>query len=153
MNTTKQEINHFLSRSFFAVLSYNDNDILQTKLMIFGHNEKGVFYLYQQRNAEEFDALKEQQKVGLLIYKEEERLEDICHVSIDGAGELIDDINSEEATAALNLIGVKSPLIKNLAEQNDRSGFTLIKVDASTMTFQSFKDLEAGLAPTILRKS
>lgn len=153
MMHTKDEIDQFLRKSFFAVLSFQHNAELISQLMIFGHTISGEFYLCSENDQTLFEALDEESNVSVLIYKEEENLDDIRQLNIQGKAKKISDLDSEEAKLAFEIIGEKSPVIANLPNDPEKRKFyTLIKFEAVSISYITFAEIKEHLAPTLMKR-
>lgn len=156
---TKSDIYIFLKRSFFAVVSYNSkdddgNDIIKSELMVFNTTEDGNFYLTVKKSKDFFESIKDNPNITLLVYKEEELLEDIKRVVVNAEAKLIDDLDSEEAEKGFEIIGEKSPLVRHLiyADEEDRNEYTLIYAEAKTIDFISIKESMENKESTVLAR-
>ncbi|HEO65544.1 MAG TPA: hypothetical protein ENI73_06700, partial [Spirochaetes bacterium] len=109
---SKDQVDHFLRNAFFAVLTFPGAEGLVSQLMIFGHTVEGDLYLASQYEKEVFSPLSSNPEVSILIYKEEERLEDVCQANIIGQASLIED--DDDAKLGFEAIGEKSPAIGNI---------------------------------------
>jgi len=150
MPYTKSEIDGFLQGCFFSVLNFKKDGHLVSELMIFSHDANGDFYLWSRKLTENFDSIKENPNVSLLIYKEEETLADMKYCNLWGIAEIIEDFNSEKAKIGYDLIGEKSPVAKQVPSEENEHKNTLICVSAEHIEVIGFKDLKAGEGPTIL---
>ena len=150
MNPTKEYIDHFLKQCFFATLSYEYNNGIMSHLMIFSHTDKGIFFLTSDYEKELLEPIlnKHSCQVSLLIYKEEEYLDLICQVHVLGEASLVDKSNQSEYKEACDVIGEKSPLIKNLSQANH----IIIKIQANTLSCTNFKDIREKKPPTVLKR-
>ncbi|GMT49470.1 MAG: hypothetical protein IEMM0008_1009 [bacterium] len=149
---SKDQVDQFLRDAFFAVLTFLGTEGLVSQLMIFGHTVEGDLYLASQYDKEVFDPLASHPEVSILIYKEEEKLEDICQTNIIGQASLIEGVDNDEAKLAFEAIGEKSPAIGNVSYDQD-SRYTLVKVEAKTITYITFGELKENKAPTILKRA
>jgi nitroimidazol reductase NimA-like FMN-containing flavoprotein (pyridoxamine 5'-phosphate oxidase superfamily) len=156
---TKSDIYKFLKRSFFSVLSFKDSDKEETppiknELMIFNTDDAGDFYLTLKKDKSHFSGIDKNKNVSLLIYKEEETLENISRVVIKGEAKIIEDLNSDEAMKGFTIIGEKSPLIKHLMyeDDEDKQKYTLIFVKSNLINYVSMKETIEGIDPTILAR-
>ncbi len=148
---SKDQVDRFLRNAFFAVLTFPGTEGLVSQLMIFGHTVEGDLYLASQYEKEVFTPLGSNPEVSILIYKEEERLEDICQANIIGRASLIEELD-DDAKLAFEAIGEKSPAIGNIPYEQE-SRYTLIKVEAKTITYITFGELLENKAPTILKRA
>lgn len=156
---TKSDIYKFLKRSFFSILSFKDNDsegdnLIRNELMIFNTDDSGDFYLTLKKSKTYFSGINENKDVSLLIYKEEEKLENISRVIIKGHAEIIEDLSSDKALKGFTIIGEKSPLIKHLMYENDddKEKYTLIFVKSNMINYTSMKEIIEGVEPTALAR-
>jgi general stress protein 26 len=150
----KSDIYVFLKKSFFAVLSYLNDNTIKNELMIFNTTESGDFFLTIKRPVSWFSGIKENSDVNLLIYKEEENLKDIARVIVNGEAKLIEDMNGEEAINGFKIIGEKSPSIKHLIyeDEKNREEYSLIYVKAKQINYVSIRETIEGKEPTILER-
>ncbi len=149
---SKDQVDQFLRNAFFAVLTFPGKEGLVSQLMIFGHTVEGDLYFASQYDKEVFAPLGDNPEVSILIYKEEEKLEDICQANIIGLASIIEGIDSDEAKLAFEAIGEKSPAIGNVPYEQDPR-YTLVKVEAKTITYITFGELKENKAPTILKRA
>jgi general stress protein 26 len=155
----KSDIYIFLKKSFFAVLSFNSkdengNNIIKTELMIFNTTESGDFYLTLKKPSSYFSGINKNNDVTLLIYKEEEDLENIARVVINGKARIIENLNSDEAERGFKIIGEKSPLIKHLMyeEDGEKDDYCLIYMKSETINYVSMSEIINKIEPTILMR-
>ncbi|MDH5681622.1 MAG: pyridoxamine 5'-phosphate oxidase family protein [Spirochaetota bacterium] len=154
MSHTKDQIDDFLRNAFFSVLSFQGSDGLLSQLMIFGHAVDGSFYMISQNEKSIFEPLKAESQVSVLIYKEEENLDDITQLNIQGKATLIKDFTSADGQTAFQCIGEKSPLIASVADDpGSSSNYSVIKVEASVISYITFGELKQFMPPTVLKRS
>lgn len=150
MPHSKQEIDTFLRSAFFAVLNFQQDNALQSELMVFSHHIDGSFYLTTRKTPDNFDSITHQRQVSLLIYKEEETLTAINYVQVAGTAELITDFDTDVAKEGFERIGEKSPKIRNIVYEEDREKHCLIKVTADSIGFTNIGELRKGEPSTFL---
>ncbi len=151
---TKIEIDQFLRKAFFGVLTFPYKDGLESQLMIFSHNVDGEFYLSSQNNKEIFKPISENPKVSILIYKEEDELSNICQLCVKGIAQLLDGFDDENTLLGYEIIGEKSPYIGNIPkDKENRDQFTLIKVEAKEISYITFDEMAKQISPTTLKRS
>ncbi len=150
---TKDQIDHFLRDAFFAVLTFSSHEGLVSQLTCFGHTMDGNFYLISQNDKEIFNSLFENKDVSVLIYKEEENLDDIRQVNITGTGTLIEGFDSEDARIGYESVGAKSPVIANVPlDPQNHKYYTLIKIEAKTIASTSYAEMKKHIPPTVLKR-
>ncbi len=154
MYHSKNEIHHFLQRAFFAVITtQSENDILSSSLMTFAHSKDGILYLATKKNRVFFNAIEENTMVSVLVFKEEEDLEEIREVSIYGSAVFVDNDDDETLDTAYKLLGTKSPVLGNLRiDLDERKKYTIIKVIPERITYSSIKEINEGENPTIIKR-
>lgn len=152
MMHTKDEIDQFLRKSFFAVLSFQKDNELISQLMIFGHTVSGEFYLCSENDKSLFEGITEDTNVSVLIYKEEENLNDIRQLNIQGKATRIQN-QDDELKQSYEVIGEKSPVIKKLADDTEKSQhYTFIKVIADSISYITFAEIKEHLTPTLMKR-
>ncbi|MDH5681520.1 MAG: hypothetical protein OEZ36_08030 [Spirochaetota bacterium] len=154
MAHTKDQIDEFLRNAFFSVLSFQGSDGLISQLMIFGHSVDGSFYMISQNEKSIFDSLSAESPVSALIYKEEENLDDITQLYLQGKATLIKDFSSADGQTAFQCIGEKSPLIAAAGgDPESPSKYSVVKVEASVISYISFGEQKQSMPPTVLKRS
>lgn len=150
---SKNDIDLFFKKAFFAVLTYPSSEGLLSQLMIFSHTVDGGFFLASQNDKELFNSLTEKTDVSVLIYKEEEALDNIRQVNIIGQATLIENFDSDEAKLGYETIGEKSPLIGSIPLNEElQQYYSLIKVEAKTISYITFAEIKQHLSPTVLKR-
>ncbi len=154
MMHTKDEIDQFLRRAFFAVLTFPTPEGLTSQLMIFSHTADGDFFLVSQNDPEIFASLADNPEVSVLIYKEEEDLDKIRQLNLVGNASFIKGFDSDEAILGYEAVGEKSPLIGYIPfDEDNRDGSTLIKVQARKISYITFAEIKQQNSPTVLKRS
>lgn len=150
----KEQIDNFLHSAFFGVLSYVGTSSLTSQLVHFAHTTTGTFFLRPfQKKKDLFLSLKQQSSISLLIYKEEEDLEDMQQVLVEGTATLLDDMESPEVKFAYEILGKKSPLVQMIGlKLKEYPEEFLVRVEGNSLSYASISEMQKQETPTILNR-
>lgn len=151
MPHSRSEIDALLIRSFFANLSYIHSHAIVTDLMVFNHRPDGLFYLSSRKDASVYPGVESAVDASLVIYKEEDVIDDIGIVRADGELSRIADLESSEAIEAVRILSEKSPLARLVLENEFKGQHTLFRFAPKVLTYNTHGDIRRGRGPTVLQ--
>jgi hypothetical protein len=151
MPHSRSDIDGLLIRAYFASLTYEHEGELISDLLSFNHRPDGMFYLSSRKSPSVFPGLEQATKASVVIYKEEESIDDIAILRMQGDLTQIEDLDSSEARDAVKILADKTPLAKLILENEFRGRHVLLKYEPSVMIYNTHGEIRQGHGPTILQ--
>ena len=148
----KSQIINYLNQSLLATVNILSDGKPKSIMTVFGNDKDGCIYICVRKHSSIVKMLHLNPDVSLLISREEDILEDISALTVEGKAEIIDAVNSESNMIAYDILNKKSPVIGKIPDSDQISEYRIIKIQPAEIIFQNYGKYLDKIQPVILKK-